>query len=63
MCKKTSKKIFSVTREKDDIIFLSDVRLNSDKQISATNDIKKGLHFRVMTSSPIQEQTQGVFVS
>jgi exonuclease III len=46
MCKKTSKKIFSVTREKDDIIFLCDTRLNSEKQISAINDIKKRFAFR-----------------
>ncbi len=39
MCKKTSKKIISVTRERDDIIFLSDIRLNSDKHIAATMDI------------------------
>jgi exonuclease III len=46
MCKKTSKKIFSVTREKDEIIFLSDIRLNSSKQVSATLDIGKRFGFR-----------------
>jgi exonuclease III len=46
LCKKTSKKIFSVTREKDEIIFLSDIRLNSDKQVVATMDIEKRFGFR-----------------
>ncbi len=46
MCKKTSKKIFSITREKDDIILLSDIRLNSSKQVSAILDIKKRFAFR-----------------
>jgi exonuclease III len=46
MCKKTSKKIFSITREKDEIIFLSDIRLNSSKQVSATLDIGKRFGFR-----------------
>jgi exonuclease III len=46
MCKKTSKKIFSVTRERDEIIFLSDIRLNSSKQVSVTLDIGKRFGFR-----------------
>jgi exonuclease III len=41
MCKKNSKKILGITRERDDIIFLSDIRLNSNKQIAATMDISK----------------------
>jgi exonuclease III len=35
------KQIISVTRERYDIILLSDIRLNSDKQIAATMDISK----------------------
>jgi hypothetical protein len=46
LCKKTSKKMYSVSREKDDIIFLSDIRLNSTKQVSATLDIGKRFAFR-----------------
>ncbi len=46
MCKKTSKKILGVTRERDDIILLSDIRLNSNKQIAATMDITKRFLFR-----------------
>jgi exonuclease III len=40
------KKILGVTRERDDIIFLSDIRLNSNKQIAATMDITKRFLFR-----------------
>jgi exonuclease III len=43
---KTSKKIISLTREKDDVIFLCDIRLNSDKQVSATLDLIKRFGFR-----------------
>jgi exonuclease III len=46
LCKKTSKKIFSVTREKDEIVLLSDIRLNSSKQVAATMDIGKHFGFR-----------------
>jgi hypothetical protein len=46
LCKKTSKQIFSVTREKDEIILLSDIRLNSNKQVAATMDIGKRFGFR-----------------
>ncbi len=46
MCKKTSKKIFSVTRERDEIVLLSDIRLNSSKQVAATMDIEKRFGFR-----------------
>jgi exonuclease III len=43
---KTSKKIFSVTRERDEIVLLSDIRLNSSKQVAATMDIGKRFGFR-----------------
>ncbi len=46
MCKKTSKKIFSVTWERDEIVLLSDIRLNSSKQVAATMDIEKRFGFR-----------------
>jgi hypothetical protein len=43
--KKTHSKLISVTRSGADIIFLSDTRLNSDKQIAGINDIEKKLKF------------------
>ncbi len=43
--KKTHCKLISVTRSGADIIFLSDTRLNSDKQIAGMNDIEKKLKF------------------
>jgi exonuclease III len=46
LCKKTSRKIISVTRERDDVIFLSDIRLNSNKQTAAVLDITKRFSFR-----------------
>jgi hypothetical protein len=46
LCKKTSKKIISLTRERDDIIFICDIRLNSNKQVAATLDISKRFAFR-----------------
>jgi hypothetical protein len=48
MCKKTSKKIFSVTRERDEIVLLSDIRLNSSKQVAATMDIENVLALGVI---------------
>jgi hypothetical protein len=61
MCKRTSKKIFSITREKDDVIFLCDTRLNSEKQISAINVIsRKDSRLGVMTYSSTPKLTQGV---
>ena len=38
-------KIYSIVRNKDDIIFLSDTRLNSINQISGLNDLEKKLAF------------------
>jgi hypothetical protein len=46
LCKKTSQKICSITRELDDIILLSDIRLNSEKQATAIEDIRKRFKFR-----------------
>jgi hypothetical protein len=46
LCKKTSKKILIVTRECDEIILLSDIRLNSNKQVAATLDITKRFLYR-----------------
>jgi hypothetical protein len=46
LCKKTLQKICSITRELDDIILLSDIRLNSDKQATAIEDIRKRFKFR-----------------
>ncbi len=43
--KKTHSKLISVTRSGADIVFLSDTRLNSDKQIAGINDIEKKLKF------------------
>jgi hypothetical protein len=34
-------KVMAIVKKRDDIIFLSDIRLNSDKQISAVNDLTK----------------------
>jgi exonuclease III len=66
MCKKTSKKIFSITREKDDVIFLCDTRLNSEKQISAINDIKKRFAFRgydLFFNSKTNSRGVGILIS
>jgi exonuclease III len=66
LCKKTSKKIFSVTREKDEIIFLSDIRLNRDKQVAATMDIGKRFGFRgynFIHNSTINSRGVGVLIS
>ena len=38
-------KLYSITKNKDDIIFLSDLRLNSRNQISGINDLNKKLGF------------------
>ena len=38
-------KIYSIVKNKDDIIFLSDTRLNSTNQISGLNDLEKKLAF------------------
>ena len=38
-------KIYSIVKNKDDIIFLSDTRLNSINQISGLNDLEKKLAF------------------
>ncbi len=43
--KKTHSKLISVTRSGADVVFLSDTRLNSDKQIAGINDIEKKLKF------------------
>jgi exonuclease III len=66
MCKRTSKKILSVTREEDDVIFLSDMRLNSVKQVSAGNDIKKRFAFRgydMFINSTTNSRGVGIFIS
>ena len=42
----TDLKITSICKEKKDIIFLSDTRLNTDIQISATENITKKFWFR-----------------
>jgi exonuclease III len=34
-------KVMAIVKKRDDIIFLSDIRLNSDKQIAAVNDLTK----------------------
>jgi exonuclease III len=46
LCKRTSQKVLSVTSSGSDIVFLSDLRLNSTKQISAIEDVKKRFMFR-----------------
>jgi exonuclease III len=43
---KTDLKILALTRGDHDIVFLSDTRLNSNKQSSATHDLVKKLHLR-----------------
>jgi hypothetical protein len=66
MCKRTFKKILSVTCEKDDVIFLSDIRLNSNKQISAVNDIRKRFAFRgydMFINSKISSRGVGILIS
>jgi hypothetical protein len=43
--KRTHSKLITVTKSGADIIFLSDTRLNSDKQIAGVNDIVKKIRF------------------
>jgi exonuclease III len=43
--KKTHSKLITVTKSGADIIFLSDTRLNSDKQVAGVNDIAKKMKF------------------
>ena len=38
-------KLYSIVKNKDEVIFLSDIRLNSANQISGLNDLKKKLSF------------------
>ena len=38
-------KIYSIVKNKDNIIFLSDIRLNSTNQIAGLNDLEKKLSF------------------
>ncbi len=43
--RKTYAKLAAITRSGSEVIFLSDVRLNSNKQIASVNDIEKKLKF------------------
>ncbi len=43
--RKTYAKLAAITRSGTEVIFLSDVRLNSNKQIASVNDIEKKLKF------------------
>ena len=38
-------KIYSIIKNKDDIIFLSDIRLNSNNQVSGLHDLEKKFGF------------------
>ena len=38
-------KLYSIVKNKDEVIFLSHIRLNSANQISGLNDLKKKLSF------------------
>ena len=42
---KMDHKLYSIVKNKDEVIFLSDIRLNSANQISGLNDLKKKLSF------------------
>jgi hypothetical protein len=44
-CRKTYAKLIAVTKSGADIIFLSDIRLNSNKQIAGVNDVEKKCKF------------------
>jgi exonuclease III len=43
--RKTYAKLAAITRSGSEVIFLSDVRLNSNKQVASVNDIEKKLKF------------------
>ncbi len=45
-CKKTDQKINAITRERSEIIFLSDIRLNTANQSYSTHDIEKKFAFK-----------------
>ncbi len=53
--KKTFHKINAVTRDKADIIFLCDIRLNTIKQSYSVHDLEKNSLLKVMISSTIQK--------
>ena len=62
----TLQKIISVCNLKTDFIFLSDLRLNSIKQISATNDIAKKFFFKgykLFHNSPGPSRGTGILIS
>ena len=44
--KKTEQKVFSITSGKEDLIFISDIRLNSVKQNFSIHDLEKKFNFR-----------------
>jgi hypothetical protein len=64
--KKTHNKLIMVTRSGADVIFLSDTRLNSDKQIAGVNDIVKKIRFMgyysITTPEKIVEVLQSCYL-
>jgi len=61
----TEQKIFAITRDNSDIIFLSDLRLNSIKQVSACKEICKTLYFRgykFIHNSPTSLRGVGILI-
>jgi exonuclease III len=63
---KTFQKLTAITKGGHDIIFLSDLRLNSNKQKSAVHDIEKRLSFkgyRFFHNSTSNSRGVGILVS
>jgi len=62
----TNKKLHSIGEMKSDIIFLSDIRLNSTVQHAAINDLKKrfGLKgYNFYFNSPISSRGVGILIA
>ena len=62
----TLKKILAIVSLKTDIIFLSDIRINSDLQSSAIHDLKKHLFFngyKLFHNSKTSSRGVGILVS
>ena len=62
----TIQKILAITSLKSDIVFLSDLRLNSSKQISGVNDIEKQFFFKgykFFHNSTLASRGVGILIS
>jgi len=59
-------KILALTSSKSDVVFLSDLRLNSTRQISAVHDLEKKLFFRgykLFHNSTLPSRGVGILIS